>query len=301
MEARATNALQWGSDLAQKYLESSRKYYWTAEQLSEISKYFPVRKSVFAVDVGTGQGAFAFYLKSVLGVNSEVWGVDIDEKLIQHARRISTANDISVKFEVASTYNLPFPSGSVDIMTEQLVLLHLKSPELALKEMYRCLAPQGVAVFIEPNNTAISLIDDSAKRQLTSEEYQNIVSLDFSYNRGKEALGEGDSNMGDMLIEHLQAFRILEIKLVERVDPIHPPYTEAQREIIEFLYGDDSYNQSYELYHRYCLATGMAEEEFQRKWQSLRKLNEIRKEQVRNRNYFGLHLNIDYVFVCQKP
>lgn len=37
----ALDSLHWDQDKKQNYLDSSRKYYWTPEQLSEIAKYLP--------------------------------------------------------------------------------------------------------------------------------------------------------------------------------------------------------------------------------------------------------------------
>lgn len=300
MESSAKNSLHWGAKITQEYLESSRKYYWTPEQLSEIARYLPSTSNQTVVDVGTGLGAFAFYLKSVLPSDAQIWGIDIDKDLILRAKEIAAMKDIPVNFKVASAYDLPFSSKSVDLITEQLVLLHLASPEIAIKEIQRCLTSRGIAIFVEPNNTAVSLIDDSAKRILTTEEYLDIVSLDFAYNRGKALLGEGDSNLGDVLIGYLDGFEIIDTKLIERVDPIHPPYSANDREIMEFLYDERSYNQSSELYRRYCPAAGITEMDFQKKWKNLQKLNGIRREQMERGEYFGLHINIDYVFVCRK-
>src|SRR5215469_9357960 len=50
----------------------------------------------------------------------------------------------NVRFQVANTYELPFPNAAFDGVLANTVLLHLREPRRALEEMRRVLRPGGV-------------------------------------------------------------------------------------------------------------------------------------------------------------
>jgi SAM-dependent methyltransferase len=55
------------------------------------------------------------------------------------------------RFEVASVYQLPFPDASFDAAFAHVVLMHLREPVLALRDIRRVLRPGGVVGIRDPD------------------------------------------------------------------------------------------------------------------------------------------------------
>ena len=66
------------------------------------------------LDVGTGTGAVARLVAARLP-EAEIEGVDVSERMIDEARRLTDAP--RVRFRVADAQKLPFPDGSFDLVT----------------------------------------------------------------------------------------------------------------------------------------------------------------------------------------
>jgi ubiquinone/menaquinone biosynthesis C-methylase UbiE len=66
------------------------------------------------LDVGTGTGAVARLVAARLP-DAEIEGVDVSERMIDEARRLSDSP--RVRFQVADAEKLPFPDGSFDLVT----------------------------------------------------------------------------------------------------------------------------------------------------------------------------------------
>ena len=66
------------------------------------------------LDVGTGTGAVARLVAARLP-EAEIEGIDVSERMIDEARRLTDAP--RVRFRVADAQKLPFPDGSFDLVT----------------------------------------------------------------------------------------------------------------------------------------------------------------------------------------
>ena len=72
-------------------------------------------------------------------------GVDLQPSQVAQAQALSAARGVkNVRFEVADVYRLPFADGSFDAVFAHVVLMHLREPVRALKEMRRVLRPGGI-------------------------------------------------------------------------------------------------------------------------------------------------------------
>ncbi len=293
---------EWGSSKTRLYLDQSRKYYWNLDQLNLIVNSLPLRDINSVLDLGTGSGYFAFYLRSILSSSANIIGLDIDSKLLHLAKKKASEMKLEVNFKKGDIDKLSYKSESFDLITEQLVLLHLENPAKALGEIYRCLKKGGYAVLVEPNNTAVSMVEDSAKRELSRHDLVKLTNLELAYNRGKNILGKGNSNIGDLLPKYLSQARldILDVRLVDRVNVIQPPYTSEKTEIFNIMYADNSYNLWDKLYKDYCFASGMDKNEFKECWVILQKLQMLRRAQVKENKYYGLDTKVDYIYIVQK-
>lgn len=134
---------------------SSEHFAWqtrapfVAERERELVRaaFLPLRGRL--LDVGCGEGATLFHLDAPEGAV----GVDLfDDKLAFASRELPACT-----FVKASATELPFDAGSFDHVIVRDVIHHLPTPEVALREIARVLAPGGRIDVLEPcrNNPLI--------------------------------------------------------------------------------------------------------------------------------------------------
>ena len=73
-------------------------------------------KKLRILDVATGPGRLAFYLESHLR-KAEITGIDINENMLQRARKIAVDNKSKVNFMKGDIYKLPFNENQFDVVT----------------------------------------------------------------------------------------------------------------------------------------------------------------------------------------
>jgi ubiquinone/menaquinone biosynthesis C-methylase UbiE len=101
------------------------------------------------LDVGCGTGAVTLDIAE--STRGQVVGVDIDEAKLVEARRLLEVVP-NLEFQVADVQDLPFPDGSFDLVTLNIVLVYVPDKQRALAEMARVLRPGGhVLATMEPD------------------------------------------------------------------------------------------------------------------------------------------------------
>jgi ubiquinone/menaquinone biosynthesis C-methylase UbiE len=95
------------------------------------------------LDIGTGAGAFALALASLV---REVVGVDIVPELLAEARKRAPEN---VEFIEGDAGALPFDDDSFDLVTTGRTLHHVPRPEVVLAEANRVLRPRGTMLVVD--------------------------------------------------------------------------------------------------------------------------------------------------------
>jgi SAM-dependent methyltransferase len=96
------------------------------------------------LDVGSGPGSITLGMAEVVAP-AEVVGVDLQPAQVERARALATERGVAnARFEVASVYELPFPDGSFDAAFAHMVVMHLREPVRALREIRRVPRPGGV-------------------------------------------------------------------------------------------------------------------------------------------------------------
>jgi SAM-dependent methyltransferase len=98
------------------------------------------------LDLGCGHGMATVVLARR---GAHVTGCDLSLGYVREARRRAAANDVNVDFIVCDGERLPFGDGTFERIWGNAVLHHLE-PGVAGREIYRVLAPGGLAVFCEP-------------------------------------------------------------------------------------------------------------------------------------------------------
>jgi ubiquinone/menaquinone biosynthesis C-methylase UbiE len=102
------------------------------------------------LDLGCGPGADLRALAEAVGPSGTVIGLDTDEGAVEHARQ-AVADLPIVDARTGDIHRLDLPTGSVDRAHTDRVLQHVVDPSRVLAEVHRVLAPEGRAVFAEPD------------------------------------------------------------------------------------------------------------------------------------------------------
>ena len=114
-----------------------------AETLERLTQLLDLSGDERALDVGTGAGALALGLASLV---QGVIGVDIVPELLEEAKKRAPVN---VEFANGDAYELPFPSDAFDLVSTARTLHHVQRPELVLAEMNRVLRPGGTMLVVD--------------------------------------------------------------------------------------------------------------------------------------------------------
>jgi ubiquinone/menaquinone biosynthesis C-methylase UbiE len=96
------------------------------------------------LDAGCGPGEMA---AALMQQGYEVWGLDIAEPMIRHARERCGAD----RFRVGDIERIPFPDNTFDAVVCLGVLEYLDTDAQALREIERVLKPGGKAVLSTPS------------------------------------------------------------------------------------------------------------------------------------------------------
>ena len=116
------------------------------------------------LDCGCGPGTITLGLAEAVAPG-EVVGIDIGPSEIEQAKAFASEQGVTnIRFEVANSYELPFPDSKFDAVFAHTLLEHLAKPGTALAEMHRVLKPGGVigvrdsdwgGVIINPHDEAV--------------------------------------------------------------------------------------------------------------------------------------------------
>ena len=94
------------------------------------------------IDVGCGRGDM---LKALARTGNDVTGIDLSPA------SIDSCKPYPVKLVNLSTEQLPFEDGAIDYVFSKSVIEHMPDPLPLLKEVYRVLKPNGVAIIMTPS------------------------------------------------------------------------------------------------------------------------------------------------------
>ncbi|NOY10507.1 MAG: class I SAM-dependent methyltransferase [Archaeoglobi archaeon] len=98
------------------------------------------------LDVGTGTG---FLARILAEIGHEATGVDISERMIEVARKISANEGLNIEFEVGDAERLDFEDERFDAVVCRYVLWTLPNPWRAVREWVRVTRPGGRVVVVD--------------------------------------------------------------------------------------------------------------------------------------------------------
>lgn len=266
----------------QRYIELSgfdgtwRDLFWNRDFLDLTARRFAFERVHDVLDVGCGAGHWSRAVLEHLPADARLVGVDVEEAFLSLARE--KGDPARTEFRVGAAEALPFEDESFDLVTCQLVMIHIKDPAVALAEMKRVLRPGGLLLTAEPDNRAGNLALLGGEPRLPDEDILAIVGMLLRCDRGKLALGEGDQSIGGRLPGLLAnaGFNDVVAYTNDRCISMHAPYQRADMlvaidqelawssEGVSILCGSRADNL------RFFEAGGGTRADFERSWESVR-------------------------------
>ena len=120
------------------------------EQKPHIDKINSIRNNGKFLDLGSGPGVYLSWLHNHPKFKDYTFiGLDNSEELLRYAK-ISTPQIIWKK---SSVYDILMESESCDVIHSSFLFIHLRNPDLALKEVRRLLKPQGIFYVVDVNDS----------------------------------------------------------------------------------------------------------------------------------------------------
>ena len=161
----------WTPDVQVVY-EHMHRYLWAATVVAG-------RR---VLDLGSGEGFGASILSS--GEETEVVGIDIDERTVEHAQ-LNWAGP-RTSFEVGDALDLSeFEDGSFGAVVAFEVIEHVDEQERVLAEVARVLADDGVLIISTPDrrlySDATGQVNPFHQHELTYEEFSALLGVQFPH------------------------------------------------------------------------------------------------------------------------
>ncbi|NPA33161.1 MAG: class I SAM-dependent methyltransferase [Aquificae bacterium] len=116
----------------------------------KLLKEFGLREGMSVLDVGTGAGFYLPYLSSAVGSKGKVFGIDVQEPMVEYARRkVKELGLQNVEVLKSEENKIPLPSDSIDFFFIAFTFHEIEEPSAFLRELKR----------VGKNRSLIALID----------------------------------------------------------------------------------------------------------------------------------------------
>lgn len=127
--------------------------------------------------MGCGLGDFTRFLARISNGNAEVLGIDVSKKSIRIATSDTKREGLSrVSYKVGDVCKLPLEDDYTDLTCCRTLLMHLKEPLAAVKEMARVTRSKGSIVAVERGKmVAFHDPNDETYSSLAQQEYESFV------------------------------------------------------------------------------------------------------------------------------
>lgn len=104
------------------------------------------KKRLRILDVATGTGRLAFYIEEHIK-KADITAVDINENMLNRAKKIAVDKKSKVKFVLGDIYSLPFSNNHFDAVVGLRFSMHLPGLDNVMKELSRVLKRDGLLIF----------------------------------------------------------------------------------------------------------------------------------------------------------
>jgi len=254
-------------------LSDNRDYWWSPDYLALLAERYRFHEVESMLDVGCGMSHWGHLLVPHLSPDAQVYGIDPERVWVDSS--IERANEKGfgsrAHYQVGRVEALPYPNDHFDMVTCQTVLIHVDDLTIAIREMLRVLKPGGLFAVAEPNNLAAKVVLHNLNYRDPVEEIVSQVRFWLYCERGREALGRGNFDRGDIIPTHLHRSGVedIQVHISDLAGYLIPPYdTPRERMLLSDLnadlseYWDDLEHESRKAY----LAGGGTLALFQKSW-----------------------------------
>lgn len=264
-----------------EYFGDTRDFWWNRDFLALMARRWQLPEAPRVLDVGCGIGHWARLFLSLVSERATLVGIDREPRWVERARAAAERAGLSARttWQQGDATQLDFPDASFDVVTCQTVLIHLARPEAALAGMLRVLKPGGHLIVAEPQNLAGALVLGRTRFHAPADEVLALARLQLLCERGKEALGEGNNSIGELVPGMFVRLGLRDVQVYQsdQASPFLPPYetpaTRAQRaELLEQAEREDFWSWSLDDTRRFFLAGGGTEAEFTQLWALARRV-----------------------------
>ncbi len=102
------------------------------------------------LDIGCGPGLYLFSLRKKKKLKGYKFsGMDISNDMISFAR----LSYRKIAWKQGSIYNTKYDAETFDVIHASFLMIHLATPEIALKELFRILKPGGILYIVDVNDS----------------------------------------------------------------------------------------------------------------------------------------------------
>jgi ubiquinone/menaquinone biosynthesis C-methylase UbiE len=256
------------------HFNEQRDFWWNADYLQLLGRRLGLGDCRDVLDVGCGVGHWGRLLLPMLDGDARLTGVDPETLWVQRARQAAEHVGIAgrCRYEQGAAEQLPFADATFDLVTCQTVLIHVADVGVALAEMMRVLRPGGLLVAAEPNNLAGTLVLDSISETASIAELLERVEFALICERGKQALGQGNSSVGDLLPEMFLRVGLTAIEafLNDKTFSLWPPYASPDQQALRSAMLSNAqarrWTSPQDETRRHFVAGGGFENEFDQRW-----------------------------------
>lgn len=212
-----------------------RDLFWNRDFLELMAQRWQLAEVREALDVGCGAGHWGRTVLSLLPPEATMIGLDREPAFLAMAQEQAREAGLTerLSFVEGTIEALPFPDDRFDLVTCQLVLIHIDDVEAALREMIRVTRPGGLVVVVEPDNRAGNLALLNGAPGLEDDELASLVLLQIVCERGKQQLHEGNWSIGGLLPGLLRAAGLHGVRAYtnDRCIELAPPYQEPAMQV----------------------------------------------------------------------
>jgi SAM-dependent methyltransferase len=291
------------------YFGDLRDHWWNLDHLELCARRLGLGTVRSVLDVGSGVGHWGRLLGRVLPPDTTVVGIDRDPRWVEEATRRAAEAGVTGRYtyEEASAEALPFDDESFDLVTCQTLLIHVPDPREVIREMVRVTKPGGLVLASEPNNHAVTLAETSLNASAPVADKTDHVGFYLTCERGKEALGEGNLSVGELVPGYFrqEGLDALQVYVSDKALPMLPPYDTDEQRILAKAYAEEAeyggWGWSRDETRRYYLAGGGSEAEFDGAWE--RRVVEYNAvlTSIEDGTFTALGLPILYLIAGRRP
>lgn len=161
--------LAWTGERLVTYVEN----YTMIEHLHRYSMLMELARGKTILDIASGEGYGSNLLANAA---TFVFGVDIDEESVQHAKAKYQRDNL--KYKQGSADQIPLEDATVDMVVSFETLEHHDKHEEMLAEIKRVLKPGGLLVMSTPEKV-IPENNPFHVKELTNKEFQDLIAAYF--------------------------------------------------------------------------------------------------------------------------